>query len=368
MYTTMAERWCVPSHWLRITAIDVHTEGEPLRVVTGGVPPLHGDSMQAQYDYAMEHLNYVRTALISEPRGHANMAGCILTPPLNAAADLSALFMHNGGFSATCGHGIIGLATVAVETGMVQRKEPETVMHIDTPAGLVAASARVARRRVWSAYFRNVPSFVLAIGERIDVPGVGSVHYDLAFGGAFYAYVRSEEVGVSCTLDDYPVLVARGMAIRQAIARSRSFVHPFETGVTTLSGTIFTGQPQGRGADSRHVCVFSRGQVDRSPTGTGVSGRMAILFACREIGLHQPVIMESIIGTRFIGRVVGRATMGTTDMVMTEVEGSAHITGRHEFLIDPDDPLKNGFLFEAPSPWSGETLDHQVEKGSPRHE
>jgi trans-L-3-hydroxyproline dehydratase len=362
MLSTLAEKWDVPGRWLRIIALEVHTEGEPLRVVTGGAPPLRGDSIMAQYRYATEHLDYLRTALVSEPRGHTNMAGCILTPPLNAAADLGAIFMHNGGFSAKGGDGIIGLATVAVETGMVERIEPETVVHIDTPAGLVSASARVARGRVWSAYLHNEPSFVLALEERIDVPGVGSMRYDLAFGGAFFAYVRSEEAGVSCTPGDYRMLVEKGMAISQAIATSHPIVHPFKTGVGRLSGTIFTARPQVHGADTRHVCVFSRGHINRSPTGTGVSGRMAILLARGEIGLHQPVIVESIIGTRFIGRIVERSTMGAYTLVMTEVEGSAHITGRHEFLIDPDDPLKRGFLLDAPARIAEELLDHPGER------
>jgi proline racemase len=358
MSFTLAEKWDVPGRWLRIIALEVHTEGEPLRVVTGGAPPLRGDSMMAQFRYASEHLDYLRTALVSEPRGHTSMVGCILTPPLNGAADLGAVFMHNGGFSTGSGHGIIGLATVAVETGMVQKKEPETVVHIDTPDGLISASARVARGKVWSAYLRNMPSFVLALNEGIDVPGVGSIHYDLAFGGAFFSYVRSEEAGVSCTPNNHRMLVEKGMAISQAIARAHPFVHPFKSGVARLSGTIFTAPPRGHGADSRHVCVFSRGHIDRSPTSTGVSGRMALLLARGEIGLHQPVIFESIIGTRFIGRIVDRTTMGAYAMVMTEVEGSAHITGKHEFLIDPDDPLKRGFLLDAPPPMAEEMLDH----------
>lgn len=362
MASTLAEKWDVPGRWLRIIALEVHSEGEPLRVVTGGAPPLHGDSMMAQYRYAAKHLDYLRTALVNEPRGHTNMVGCILTPPLNAAADMGAIFMDNGGFSAGSGHGIIGLVTVAVETGMVQRKEPETVVHVDTPEGLVSASARVARGRVWSVYLLNMPSFVLALEERIDVPGVGSVRYDLAFGGAFFAYVRAEEVGVSCSPDNYRILVQKGMAISQAITRTRPIVHPFKTGAARLSGTILTSQPQAHGADSRHVCVFSRGHIDRSPTSTGVSGRMALLLARGEIGLHQPVIVESIIGTRFIGRIVDRATMGAHTMVMTEVEGSAHITGKHEFLIDPDDPLKRGFLLDVPPPIAEEMLDHPEER------
>ena len=330
--------------WLKITTIDLHTGGEPFRVITGGYPDLPGDTMLARRRYAREHLDHLRTALMWEPRGHADMYGCIITAPVSAGADIGVLFMHNEGYSTMCGHGIIALTKVVLETGLLPMVEPESVVRIDSPAGLITACARVAGGRVQSVYFRNVPSFVLALDESVEVPGLGHVRYDLAFGGAFYAYVRAEDAGVICTPDHFRVLIERGMAIKRAVMASRPIPHPFEADLSFLYGTIFIGPALGEGAHSRNVCIFAEGEVDRSPTGTGVSGRLAIHYARGEIGLGEPVVIESLIGSRFGGRVVGTTTFGPYPAVIPEVEGTAHITGRHEFLIDPGDPLRQGFI------------------------
>lgn len=336
--------WTPPAHWLKISTIDAHTEGEPFRVITAGFPALPGETILEKRRYAKENFDYLRTALMWEPRGHADMYGCIVTPPVTPGADLGILFMHNEGFSTMCGHGIIGMATVALETGMLPLAEPETVIKIDTPAGLVVAFAAVDQGRVQRVRFRNVPSFVIALDELIDVPGLGQVRYDLAFGGAFYAYVQAKEAGVTCTPEDYRSLIEKGMAIKRAVMAGRLIPHPYEADLSFLYGTIFIGPPQTEGGHSRNVCVFAEGEVDRSPTGTGVSGRLAIHYARGEIGLNQPLVIESIIGSRFTGRVVDTTTFGPYSAIIPEVEGTAYITGRHEFLIDPDDPLQTGFI------------------------
>ena len=338
------KNWTPPDHWLKISTIDVHTEGEPLRVITSGFPDLPGETVLARRRYAQKNLDHLRTALMWEPRGHADMYGCILTTPVTQEADMGVLFMHNQGFSTMCGHGIIGITIVVLETGRLPMIEPETVIKIDTPAGLVTAHARVADGRVRSAYFHNVPSFVLAMDKMVDVPGLGRVHYDLAFGGAFYAYVKAEEVGLTCTPEAYRALIEKGMAIKRAVMTSHPIVHPFEEDLNFLYGTIFMGPALSEGADSRNVCIFAEGEVDRSPTGTGVSGRLALLHARGEIDLNQPIVIESIIGSRFTGRVVETTSFGPHSAVVPEVEGSAYITGRHEFLIDPADPLRDGFI------------------------
>ncbi len=339
-----ATDWNPPDHWLKITTIDAHTEGEPLRVITGGFPEVPGNTMLARRQYAKEHLDHLRTALMWEPRGHADMYGCIITPPVSPEADIGALFIHNEGYSTMCGHGIIGLATVALETGWLPMIEPETTIKIDTPAGLVTARARISAGQVKSVCFHNVPSFVLALDEEAEVPGLGRVRYDLAFGGAFYAYVQAAEVGLNCRPEDLHQLIEKGMAIKRAVMASRPVVHPVEADLSFLYGTIFIGPPESQKAHSRNVCIFAEGEVDRSPTGTGVSGRLAIHYARREIGLNQPIVIESIIGSRFTGRVVATTTVGSHPAIIPEVEGSAHLTGRHEFLIDPSDELRNGFL------------------------
>ena len=336
--------WNPPADWLRITTIDAHTEGEPFRIITSGFPDVPGDTILARRRYAQAHLDHLRTALMWEPRGHADMYGCIIMPPVSEEADIGILFIHNEGYSTMCGHGIIGITTVALETGMLPIEEPETTIRIDTPAGLVTACARVHEGRVASVYFSNVPSFVVALDEEVEVPGLGPVRYDLAFGGAFYAYVKAADVGLSCTREDFQRLIEKGMAIKRAVMASRSIPHPVEEDLGFLYGTIFIGQALKPDAHSRNVCIFAEGEVDRSATGTGVSGRLAIHHARGEIGLDEPIVIESIIGSRFKGRVVSTTTLGPYDAIIPEVEGSAHITGRHEFFIDPFDPLPQGFI------------------------
>ncbi len=336
--------WEPPDDWLRITTVDAHTAGEPFRVVTSGYPDLPGDTMLARRRYARENLDHLRTALMWEPRGHADMYGCIVTPPVSPEADIGVLFMHNEGYSTMCGHGIIGITKVALETGLLPMTSPETTVKIDTPAGLVTAHARVIGGRVKSVYFHNVPSFVLALDETVEALGLGEIRYDIAFGGAFYAYLQAEDVGLTCTPENFRTFIEKGLAIKRAIVASRPIPHPFEEDLSFLYGPIFIGPPLDAGAHSRNVCVFAEGEVDRCPTGTGVSGRLAIHYARGEVGVNEPIVIESIIGTHFSGRIVETTTFGPYPAIIPEVEGAAYVTGRHEFLIDPDDPLKDGFI------------------------
>jgi len=336
--------WKPPESWLRITSIDAHTAGEPFRVITSGFPEPQGDTILARRRYAREHLDHLRTALMWEPRGHADMYGCIVTPPVTPGADIGILFMHNEGYSTMCGHGIVGITKVALETGLLPMTEPETTIKIDAPAGLITAHARVENGQVTEVRFHNVPSFVLALDQHVDVPGLGSVRYDIAFGGAFYAFVRAEDAGVRCLPDDFRQLIEKGIVIKQAVMAARPIPHPFEEDLSFLYGTIFIGPPQGVGAHSRNVCIFADGEVDRCPTGTGVSARLALHRARGEIDPGETIVVESIIGSRFTGRIVEETTFGPYPAVIPEVGGTAHITGRHEFLIDPDDPLREGFI------------------------
>jgi trans-L-3-hydroxyproline dehydratase len=336
--------WQPPKDWLKITTVDAHTAGEPFRVISGGFPKLPGATILERRSYARENLDHLRTALMWEPRGHADMYGCIITPPVSPEADIGILFMHNEGYSTMCGHGIIGITKVALETGLLPMTAPESTVRIDTPAGLVTAHARVVAGCVQSVYFHNVPSFVLALDETVDVPGLGSVRYDIAFGGAFYAFVQAEDVGLACTPRDFRALIEKGTAIKRAVMASRPIAHPFEGDLGFLYGTIFIGPPHGADAHSRNVCVFAEGEVDRCPTGTGVSARLAVHHARGEISVDEPMLVESIIDTRFSGRIVETTTFGPYDAIIPEIEGSAYIVGRHEFLIDPADPLGNGFI------------------------
>ena len=282
--------WHPPADWLRITTIEAHTEGEPLRVIVAGFPDLAGDTILARRRYAQENFDHLRTALMWEPRGHADMYGCIITPPVSPEADFGVLFLHNEGFSTMCGHGIIGVTKVAIETGLIKSFSSQTTVRIDTPAGLVTAYANMNGQTVRSIFFDNVPSFVLALDQVVTVPGVGEVKYDLAFGGAFYAFVQAADLGLTCVPENYSQLIEQGMAIKRAIMQSREIIHPFEADLGFLYGTIFIGPPLTPQADSRNVCIFAEGEVDRCPTGTGVSARMAIHHLRGEITIGQPMV------------------------------------------------------------------------------
>lgn len=333
--------WTPPTDWTRITTIDAHAAGEPLRVVTGGWPPIPGDTILAKRRYAREHLDHLRRSLMFEPRGHADMYGCVLTEPVTPDGDLGVLFMHNEGYSTMCGHGVIGLVTVLLETGMLDLRE---VIRLDTPAGRVTARANVEGRRVRSVAFENVASFAYRVDQSVEVPGVGRIRYDVGFGGAFYAYCQAEDLGLRIVPEEFRKLIEAGMAVKRAVMNSLETRHPVESDLGFLYGTIIDSPPVGESADSRNVCIFAEGEVDRSPTGTGVSGRVALEHAKGRLRIGEPFVIESLIGTRFTGRVVRETTFGEYAAVVPEVEGSAWITGRQEFLISPDDPLKDGFI------------------------
>ena len=339
-----ALEWMPPEGPRRIHTIDAHTGGEPFRVIVSGYPELEGTTMLERRRSAREDHDALRTALMWEPRGHADMYGCVLVPPESEDADFGILFLHNEGYSTMCGHGIIAIATVVLETGILPAEEPETIIRIDTPAGRITARARVEAGRVTSVAFTNVPSFVLHADREVQVPGLGSVRGDVAFGGAFYVFVDAAEVGVTLGPEAFQQLIDKGMAIKRALMAEGGITHPFEEDLSFLYGTIFTGVPMSDGADSRNVCIFAEGEVDRSPTGTGVSARAAIHRARGELDMGQDMTIESIIGSQFVVRVLEDTKFGPYSAVIPEVEGSASITGRHEFLVDPDEPLRNGFI------------------------
>jgi proline racemase len=340
----MKATWSPPSGWTIIMTIDAHAAGEPLRIITSGLPPIPGRSILEKRRYASENLDHLRTALLWEPRGHADMYGCIPTEPVSPGSHLGVLFLHNEGWSTMCGHGIIALVTVAVETGMIQLKKDENILRIDTPAGLVTAQALVENGRVREVSFINVPSFVYALDEDVTCPGLGQVKVDIAFGGAFYAFCSAKSLGLRLVPGEFRSIIDLGVKVKRAVQESIPIRHPVEPDLGYLYGTIFIGEPSDPEHHSRHVCVFAEGEVDRSPTGTGVSARAALLLARRELEKGQPFIVESILGTRFIGSIEATTHFGSYAAVIPRVTGRAFITGRNEFLIDPSDPLRHGFI------------------------
>ena len=338
------KNWNPPDGWIEIQTIDSHTEGEPLRIILSGYPALKGKTLLEKRTNAHRLHDELRKALIWEPRGHRDMYGAIIVEPDTPDADFGVIFIHNEGYSTGCGHAVIALTKVFVETGLIPMNEPETEVKMDVPSGFIKSYAKVKNGQVTGVRFENVPSFVQSLDTKIDVPGIGKINYDLAFGGAFYAFVDVAQLGLDCTSKYQNQLIETGIKIKHAVMDSVKMVHPLEPDMNFLYGTIFTGVSKNPNHHSRNVCIFAEGEVDRSPTGTGVSARAAILHAKDEIKLGESIIIESIIGSTFSVKVVETTTFGNYDAVIPEVSGNAYITGKNTFWINPEDPLKNGFI------------------------
>lgn len=336
--------WKKNPHGRCITTIDAHTAGEPLRIITSGFPDLPGNTMLEKRQQARDRYDRLRCSLMWEPRGHADMYGCIFTSPVTTDGDIGVLFMHNDGFSTMCGHGIIGLVKVGIETGLLKARNPPTIK-IDTPAGRVSATAHLNEERVERVSFLNVPSFLLASDLSVEIPDIGQVQCDIAFGGAFYAYVDAERLGLELVPQNHHQLVEVGMQIKQVVIKSYELKHPDgDSDLNFLYGTIFVKLLPNSEVYSRNVCIFAEGEVDRSPTGTGVSGYLAIQHAKGKLPVGKTISIESLIGTHFSGCVADTLALNGISAIVPEVTGTAYITGSHEFYLDPDDPLRDGFI------------------------
>jgi len=323
-----------------IRCIDAHTAGEPLRLIVEGFPRVEGRTILEKREFIREHHDHLRRALMLEPRGHLDMYGALLTEPEREGSDAGVLFMHNEGYSTMCGHGIIAVVTIALERGLIVPRGPGAIV-LDAPAGPIKARAKMSGDRVESVSFENVPSFVLHAGVPVTL-GNRQLRADVAFGGAFYAIVDSEAAGIPVVPARLADLRKAGMEIKRAVEAAVTVVHPDEPGLHGIYGTIFTGPPSGD-ADLRNVTIFAEAEVDRSPCGTGTAAVMAVLSAMGLLGPEQTFTHESIIGTRFHGRVVGDVVVGDLPAIVPEIGGSAYITGESTFLIDERDPLKFGF-------------------------
>lgn len=321
---------------LTVQTVDYHTAGEPFRIVTGGVAPLRGRTIMEKRRYALEHLDQVRELLVFEPRGHADMYGCFVTEPEDSGAALGVVFFHNAGYSTACGHGTIALVTWAIESSRIRGVEPETAVTVDVPSGRLETVAAVKAGRVQSVRFRNVPSFVLVDGLELGIGG-RQIRVAIAYGGAFYAIVPAEDFDILVEPAFLPRFIELGREIKAAVEASRDIVHPLNDQLRDIYGVIFT---QG----NRNVTVFADGEVDRSPCGSGTSARLALMDQRGELARGSVLMHESMVATRFSARVTGDAVVGNFPAVITEVEGSAHFTGSHEFVLLADDPIGTGFL------------------------
>lgn len=336
-------KWQAPKDWLQLETIDLHTGGEPLRVYTKGLPSIPGNTILEKRKYFKNNLDYIRTGTMFEPRGHADMYGAIVTEPLNEGSDFGTFFLHNEGYSTMCGHAIIALVKLMHDTGLLINENNEYL--IDAPPGLIRAKAEVKDGKVIRSVFKNVPSFVLAANQQIEIEGIGTVEFDIAFGGAFYAFVDAESIGIGLEAEDYNQLIDWGKKIKKAVMENFEIKHPFEADLSFLYGTIFTGKAKNPKHHSRNVCIFAEGEVDRSPTGSGVSARAAIHHLKDGLVMNEEITIESILDTTMTVKVVEETTFGPHKAVVPEVSGTAHIIGHNKFYFDPEDPLKNGFIF-----------------------
>jgi proline racemase/trans-L-3-hydroxyproline dehydratase len=328
-----------------INVIDAHTAGEPTRIVVGGIPKIPGATMAEKRSYLMQNLDHLRTMLMHEPRGHRDMFGSIITQPGSDEADIGIIFMDTGGYLNMCGHGTIGAVTVALETGMVKAVMPETKLVLDSPAGLVYASGMVNGSKVTSVVVQNVPAFLYKKDLKLEVPEIGCVTVDIAFGGNFFALVNARELGLDVVPANSRELIRKGIAIKDYINKHIQVQHPEKKHITTVDLTeIYQDDNLNSGSSSKNVVVFGANQFDRSPCGTGTCARMAALHAKGKLNLHQDFVNESIIGTTFIGRVIDQTKVGSFDAIIPQITGSAYIYGFQQLVVDPYDPMGNGFL------------------------
>ena len=329
-----------------LRTIDYHTAGEPFRIVVDGAPVPDGVTVLDRRATAqVSELDDLRALLCNEPRGHADMYGGFLVPPNDPEGDLGVLFWHKDGFSTACGHGTIALATYAVDAGLVYAEETgDTTVVIDVPSGRVNAIVNREAGIVQHVRFVNVPSYVLATNISVDTE-LGPVSADLSYGGAIYASVRASDLGLSVTPQHLPELIRIGRAIKWALNEHESAQHPTDARLSGVYGTIWFDDVSDTDTilQQRNCTVFADGEVDRSPCGSGTSARLALLAAQGRVSESKTLIHDSVIGTQFVGTILGASIENGRPAVMTQVQGSAYRTGEHLFVLDPQDPLGNGF-------------------------
>jgi proline racemase len=326
-----------------IHTVESHTEGMPTRVVTGGVGVIPGDTMFAKRLHFMEHMDALRTLLMYEPRGHAAMSGAILQPPTRPDADYGVVYIEVSGCLPMCGHGTIGVATVLVETGMVDVVEPVTTIRLDTPAGLVVVDVAVKDGKAENVTLTNVPSFSYALDQVVDVPGLGAITYDMAYGGNFYAIVPVDRVDIAFERENGQRFLDAGLAIMDAINEQNRPVHPENPEIAVCHHVDFIAPGRDR-FHWRNAMAIHPGWFDRSPCGTGTSARLAQMVARGHFGDGDTLLNESWIGSHFEGRVVGHTKVADFDAIIPTITGRAWVMGTAQWMLDPDDPFPKGFL------------------------
>ena len=326
-----------------ITTVDSHTAGEPTRVITEGLPPIPGDTIGQQMAYFRENLDHIRTALLHEPRGDRHLVGAVVLPSNRPDADFGAFYLDHSRCFSMCGHATIGIGVTLLKIGRIEAVEPETKVILDTPAGLVTTRLRVEDGRAVSGTLTNVPSFLHTKDILVSFEDQ-SVSVDLAFGGSFFVVARAEDLGVEIRPDNISELARYSSLIAQEVSKTMTPTHPAYDGPGYESLVYFHGDARGSSADFRSLAVGGSGNFDRSPCGTGTSARLAALYARGELGPGDSLRVESVIGTSFEAKITEVCKVGDFPAIVPEITTSAFVTGYHQFLIDPDDPLKDGFF------------------------
>jgi trans-L-3-hydroxyproline dehydratase len=345
MYRALKElNWVPPAHWSRISTIDMHTGGEPLRILVDGYPEVPGESILEKRRFFRDQLDHVRKGIMWEPRGHEDMYGAVLTEPCSREADFGTFFLHNEGYSTMCGHAIIALTKFVLDTGLIKKPGSTPCLIIDAPPGQIVSTAYRTLDVVSHVSFINVPSFVLYHDQQVEVQGLGRIKYDVAFGGAFYVIVDAGQLNLSLEPSGLSKLIDIGMQIKRSVMKEKQIIHPFEKDLSFLYGCIFTGKALNPARDSRNVCIFANGEVDRSATGSGVSARAALHHARGELNPGEKMEIESILGTSMEVELAELTTFGPYQAVIPRVSGTASFTGSNHFYFDPGDPLKEGFI------------------------
>ncbi|MER8424403.1 proline racemase family protein [Mesorhizobium sp. M1403] len=330
---------------MTLTVVDMHTGGEPLRIVTGGYPDIPKGTILERRAYVRDHLDHLRKILMFEPRGHYDMYGALLVEPDLPGADLAVLFMHNEGYSTMCGHAIVALGRYAVDERLVAPREPMTTVNIEAPCGLISAAVEVRDGKAGAVSFESVPAFLFARDQRIELPGYGAVGFDIAYGGAFYALADCRQFGLEFGRNRVRDFVDAATALTNKLKAEFPLSHPDHADLAFLYGTILTdGQDAFSDTPTKNICVFAEAEVDRSPTGSGVTARLAAMHAKGQIEIGRTRLFESIAGSRFSGAVVRTAKAGPHDAIIARVGGRAYYSGRAEFIVEDDDELGRGFL------------------------
>lgn len=328
------------------TTVELHTSGETFRLVTEGLPKVPGATIVERSTWLQQNADHYRRALMLEPRGHKDLYGGFLTEPVSAEADFGVIFLNNMGYSPHCGHGVIALATAAVELGWIERKSPETRVGIDAPCGFIEAFVEWDGIRTGAVRFVNVASFIFERDVTVTTPTFGKVTGDIAYGGATYFYVDGRPHNIAIREKDLSTLTQFGYEIKNAINARGAFVHPEIPEFNDVYGVMVYGDPRHEGSTQANCCVYADRAIDRSPTGSGTAGRVAQLYLRGELSATDALVNESIIGTVFKGRVLSETKVGPLDAVIPEVSGKAHICGFANWIIDETDPLTYGFLVQ----------------------